>query len=68
MFPVFYFLLGTSDFGLQNKPTGQGISPGVSLAYDIISAQGGETSIGSCEKVSSTEGKANEFLMTLIAN
>lgn len=44
------------------KPTGQGTGLGLSLAYDIIKAHGGEI------KVTSTEGQGSEFLITLNAN
>jgi signal transduction histidine kinase len=44
------------------KPTGQGTGLGLSLAYDIIKAQGGEI------KVQTIEGKGSEFIITLPRN
>jgi signal transduction histidine kinase len=41
------------------KPTGQGTGLGLSLAYDIIKAHGGEV------KVKSTEGEGSEFTIQL---
>ena len=41
------------------KPTGQGTGLGLSLAYDIIKAHGGEI------KVETKEGKGSEFIATL---
>lgn len=41
------------------KPTGQGTGLGLSLAYDIIKAHGGELKVGS------TEGKGSEFRIIL---
>ncbi len=44
------------------KPTGQGTGLGLSLAYDIIKAHGGEI------KVHSNEGSGTEFVILLQAN
>ena len=41
------------------KPTGQGTGLGLSLAYDIIKAHGGEI------KVETQEGKGSEFIILL---
>jgi signal transduction histidine kinase len=41
------------------KPTGQGTGLGLSLAYDIIKAHGGEI------KVETTEGEGSEFIIQL---
>jgi two-component system NtrC family sensor kinase len=41
------------------KPTGQGTGLGLSLAYDIIKAHGGEI------KVDTTEGEFAEFVIQL---
>ena len=41
------------------KPTGQGTGLGLSLAYDIIKAHGGEI------KVETKEGKGTEFVVLL---
>ena len=41
------------------KPTGQGTGLGLSLAYDIVKAHGGEL------KVESNEGKGSEFMIIL---
>jgi len=41
------------------KPTGQGTGLGLSLAYDIVKAQGGEI------KVETEEGKGSEFIVQL---
>ncbi len=41
------------------KPTGQGTGLGLSLAYDIVKAHGGEI------KVKSSEGKGSEFIIHL---
>ncbi len=41
------------------KPTGQGTGLGLSLAYDIIKAHGGEV------KVKSMEGEGSEFTIQL---
>jgi len=41
------------------KPTGQGTGLGLSLAYDIVKAQGGTL------EVKSTEGDGSEFIITL---
>jgi signal transduction histidine kinase len=41
------------------KPTGQGTGLGLSLAYDIIKAQGGEI------RVDSKEGEGTEFIVEL---
>ncbi len=43
------------------KPTGQGTGLGLSLAYDIVKAHGGEI------KVTSIEGQSSEFLIVLNA-
>ena len=42
------------------KPTGQGTGLGLSLAYDIIKAHGGEL------KVESKEGEGSEFIIQLL--
>jgi histidine kinase len=44
------------------KPTGSGTGLGLSLAYDIVLAHGGEI------KVNSTEGKGSEFIVSLPIN
>ena len=41
------------------KPTGQGTGLGLSLAYDIVKAHGGEL------KVETKEGKGSEFIIQL---
>ena len=41
------------------KPTGQGTGLGLSLAYDIVKAHGGEI------KVNTTEGEGSEFIVVL---
>ncbi len=41
------------------KPTGQGTGLGLSLAYDIVKAHGGEI------KVATKEGKGSEFILKL---
>jgi signal transduction histidine kinase len=41
------------------KPTGQGTGLGLSLAYDIVKAHGGEI------KVKTTEGEGSEFVIQL---
>ncbi|MDX2049119.1 MAG: ATP-binding protein [Chitinophagaceae bacterium] len=41
------------------KPTGQGTGLGLSLAYDIVKAHGGEL------KVETKEGKGGEFIIQL---
>ncbi len=41
------------------KPTGQGTGLGLSLAYDIIKAHGGEI------KVETKEGEGSEFIIQL---
>jgi signal transduction histidine kinase len=41
------------------KPTGQGTGLGLSLAYDIVKAHGGEL------KVESKEGEGSEFIIQL---
>ena len=41
------------------KPTGQGTGLGLSLAYDIINAHGGEL------KVETEEGEGSEFVIML---
>ena len=41
------------------KPTGQGTGLGLSLAYDIVKAHGGEI------KVESKEGERSEFVIQL---
>jgi signal transduction histidine kinase len=43
------------------KPTGQGTGLGLSLAYDIVKAHGGEI------KVESKEGEGSEFIIRLPA-
>jgi signal transduction histidine kinase len=42
------------------KPTGQGTGLGLSLAYDIIKAHGGEV------KVETIEGEGTEFIIQLV--
>ena len=42
------------------KPTGQGTGLGLSLAYDIIKAHGGEL------KVETEEGSGSKFIISLI--
>jgi two-component system, NtrC family, sensor kinase len=42
------------------KPTGQGTGLGLSLAYDIVKAHGGEL------KVETKEGEGSEFMIQLI--
>jgi len=44
------------------KPTGQGTGLGLSLAYDIIKAHGGEI------KVETKEGEGTEFIISLPVN
>ena len=44
------------------KPTGQGTGLGLSLAYDIVKAHGGEL------KVETKEGEGAEFIIELPAN
>ena len=44
------------------KPTGEGTGLGLSLAYDIVKAHGGEI------KVETKEGEGSEFIITLLAN
>ena len=44
------------------KPTGQGTGLGLSLAYDIVKAHGGEI------KVESKEGEGSEFIISLLIN
>jgi len=44
------------------KPTGQGTGLGLSLAYDIIKAHGGEL------KVETKEGDGSEFIIHLFLN
>ncbi|MFZ1799038.1 MAG: ATP-binding protein, partial [Chitinophagaceae bacterium] len=44
------------------KPTGQGTGLGLSLAYDIVKAHGGEI------KVESTEGEGTQFIIQLPSN
>jgi signal transduction histidine kinase len=46
----------------STKPTGQGTGLGLSLAYDIIKAHGGEI------RVESNEGKGSEFIIQLPFN
>jgi len=41
------------------KPTGQGTGLGLSLAYDIVKAHGGEI------KVQTKEGEGSEFIIQL---
>ena len=41
------------------KPTGQGTGLGLSLAYDIVKAHGGEL------KVETKEGEGSEFIIQL---
>ncbi len=48
------------------KPTGQGTGLGLSLAYDIIKAHGGELSVRTpSEKVETKEGEGSEFIILL---
>jgi signal transduction histidine kinase len=42
-----------------SKPTGQGTGLGLSLAYDIVKAHGGEI------KVETKEGEGSEFIVEL---
>jgi signal transduction histidine kinase len=42
---------------ITTKPTGQGIGLGLSLAYDIIKAHGGEI------KVETKDGEGSEFII-----
>ena len=44
------------------KPTGEGTGLGLTLAYDIVKAHGGEI------KVETKEGVGSEFIITLLAN
>jgi signal transduction histidine kinase len=44
------------------KPTGQGTGLGLSLAYDIVKAHGGEI------KVETKEGEGSEFIIQLPTN
>ena len=44
------------------KPTGQGTGLGLSLAYDIVKAHGGEV------KVETKEDEGADFIMTIPAN
>jgi len=44
------------------KPTGQGTGLGLSLAYDIVKAHGGEI------KVATKEGEGSEFIIQLPLN
>ena len=45
--------------GITTKPTGQGTGLGLSLAYDIIKAHGGEI------KVENKKGEGAEFVIVL---
>jgi len=44
------------------KPTGQGTCLGLSLAYDIVKANGGELKVGT------KEGKGSEFIIVVSIN
>jgi len=47
------------QFFFTTKPTGQGAGLGLSLAYDIVKAHGGEL------KVETKEGEGSTFIITL---
>ena len=49
IFPLFF----------TTKPTGQGTGLGLSLAYDIVKAHGGEI------RVETTQGEGSEFIIQL---
>ncbi len=44
------------------KPTGQGPGLGLSLAYDIVKAHGGEISAGSCGKLNRSKARDQNLL------
>ena len=49
-------------FWYKFKPTGQGTGLGLSLAYDIVKAHGGEL------RLETEEGKGSEFIIQLPIN
>ena len=48
-----------SNHFFTTKPTGQGTGLGLSLSYDIVTAQGGEL------KVETKEGEGSEFIIIM---
>ena len=52
----------SSMFWYKFKPTGQGTGLGLSLAYDIVKAHGGEL------RLETEEGKGSEFIIQLPIN
>ena len=62
MISGFHFLLRTSYFLLQKKPTGKGTGLGLSLAYDIIKAHGGTL------KVETKQKEETVFIISLPVN